>query len=119
MRYAKSKSRLVLAVSSGEVERLVACAARLVIPRYSRKMYFLGDGARVYSVLERLAERLNGFTIVREGAEPSNLTSIFRIVHHGEELIVVPGVNNRFPPAEWDRVILELESAASSGDLGD
>ena len=65
MRYAKSKSRLVLAVSSGEVEPLVSSVVRFVIPRYARKLYFLGESARVYPELERLAEEVEGFTIVR------------------------------------------------------
>jgi hypothetical protein len=79
-------------------------------------LYFLGETKRSYPELEPLAEEVEGFTVVRAGAEPSNLISSFRIVHHESELVVVPGASSRISPEEWDRVILQLENATSSGD---
>jgi hypothetical protein len=109
VRYTKEASRLVLDVEPSDVEQTVACVKRFFVPRYARKMYFLGDDDRTYPGLELLAEQCNDFTIVREGAEPTNLLQSCRVVHQENALVVVPGEHSRRRFDEWDALIAQIE----------
>jgi len=75
MRFVKSNRRLVLDVSGRQVEAIVLTAVRVIVPRYTRKLYFLGEVERVYPELERLAKERAGFTVVRDKSEPSSIAS--------------------------------------------
>jgi hypothetical protein len=111
MRFLKSNRRLVIYVSDRQVEPIVLAAVRVIVPRYSRKLYFLGF-TRVYPKLERLAEERAEFTMVRFDSVPSNFIRTFRMEHLDKKLIIVPGGNSRLAPQDWERVIAEVAKAA-------
>jgi hypothetical protein len=86
MRFRATATNLEISLAGDDADEIAAAAARILIPRFTRKLYLLADGPCEYPNLAAVP----GATIVREGAEPSNLTSNFRIVHRNADLFIAP-----------------------------
>jgi hypothetical protein len=97
MRYRATSDNLVIEVPAPELEEWIGRVVRLLVPRYTSKVYFLADSEPPFDGLRRQA----GLAVVRPGQEPSNFLQSFRLLFRGGELIVVSSPSHRFGREEW------------------
>jgi hypothetical protein len=108
MRYRATSENLAIEVAVPELAEWVGCVVRLLVPRYTSKVYFLADSEQLFVGL-----RQTGLAVVRPGQEPSNFLQSFRLLFRGGELIVVSSPSRRFGREEWRAFAEELAPNAT------
>lgn len=108
MRYRATSDNLMIEVPAPELEVWVGRVIRLLVPRYTSKVYFLADSEPPFDGL-----RQTGLAVVRPGQEPSNFLQSFRLLFRGGELIVVSSPSRRFGREEWRAFAEELAPDAT------
>jgi hypothetical protein len=109
MRYRATGDNLVLEVPLSEMEDWVRRVVRLLVPRYTSKIYLMSEdaGIRVSGIEQP------GLAVVQAGQEPSNFLQSFRLIARHGELIVVSSRGARLGREEWRSVAEELSANAT------
>ena len=95
MRFTSSRDNLVVQCTAREVAPLVRAAVGLLIPRHTKKLYFLADPDNLFVPAH------DGLVVLRPGHEPSNFLQSFRLLLRDGELVFVSSQQRHFTQSDW------------------
>jgi hypothetical protein len=105
VRFTPTKDNLVVQLAPNEAASLVRKAVALLVPRYTKKVYFLAESQSLF------AQAQDGLAVVKPGSEPSNFLHSFRLLLREGELVLVSSQQHRFTQSEWRGFAEALASA--------
>ena len=107
MRFQATKENLVVQIGANETVALVQAAIRLIVPRYTKKVYFIADPASLHVPTQE------GVVVISAGAEPSNFLQSFRLILSPGQLVVVSSNRPHFTQTQWRSFAEELEACTT------
>jgi len=84
-----------------ETETIVTASFRVLVPRVTPTLYFLGSENSDYPMLTSLQETNPTFRIIEGNQDDRTYLKHFRIVESGEDLYIAPNTSERLDRSFW------------------
>ena len=111
MKFKVTHHNIAIDVPDSEVEDVVLAATATLVPVFTKKLYFCGEGERTYEALETAAASNGNLVILDRRHNLKTLINKVRIVHQGGELFIVPQLHGSLAVKKWKEICRQIESA--------